>query len=482
MFTQCSNCHTVFQLSAEVLRAAGGQVRCGRCGEIFSALARLAEDASSFDTGESAYEMEERADSILETAVADQAAQAAPDASDEEDFDGSEIARLQVLDFTEEDLIDESPDDVSEGESGGDDAAMEFTLPPDELDRIFVDSRFGMPFPLEYAAAPMSSAAEIRPPPSPSPPVALAPPGVDSPLVEFAAPGKVAAPGGLMPPGEVAPPAGLTPPSGLTAPALPTAPADVAPLSGLTPAAKRAPPLAEDLSPLPDIEVISDETGTYDLRPPPQRSTVAFALWGGAAILSALLLIGQVVHRNREALTAHGPWAPALRLLYARMGAPLNDASNLAVYQLRQWGVTGDPTASVPGASVPGAGLPGAGQLGTSGLAGTVQTPADAAAAATLRVRASILNTSAQPQPFPLLRLTLANRYGTTLGARDFEPSEYMGRLIARAMSPGESVDAVLNILDPGREAEGFEVDVCLRVADKKIICANDAATAQNKP
>ena len=52
VFTQCSNCNTVFELSAEVLRAAGGQVRCGRCGEIFNALARLAEEASSFDMGE----------------------------------------------------------------------------------------------------------------------------------------------------------------------------------------------------------------------------------------------------------------------------------------------------------------------------------------------------------------------------------------------------------------------------------------------
>src|SRR5271155_3204027 len=53
VFTQCSKCETVFKLSAEVLRAAGGQVRCGKCGEGFNALARLAEDSSAFETGES---------------------------------------------------------------------------------------------------------------------------------------------------------------------------------------------------------------------------------------------------------------------------------------------------------------------------------------------------------------------------------------------------------------------------------------------
>ena len=69
MFTQCAKCETVFKLSAEVLRAAGGQVRCGRCGEVFNALARLAEDASAFSTGESPLEMETRADEILHSAV-----------------------------------------------------------------------------------------------------------------------------------------------------------------------------------------------------------------------------------------------------------------------------------------------------------------------------------------------------------------------------------------------------------------------------
>src|SRR5258707_15607581 len=68
VFTQCSKCETVFRLSAEALRAAGGQVRCGRCGEVFNALARLAEDATAFSAGESSLESETRADAILQSA------------------------------------------------------------------------------------------------------------------------------------------------------------------------------------------------------------------------------------------------------------------------------------------------------------------------------------------------------------------------------------------------------------------------------
>ena len=160
------------------------------------------------------------------------------------------------------------------------------------------------------------------------------------------------------------------------------------------------------------------------------------APWLIAAIASALLLIAQFVHHNREGLAA----------MFSKMGAPVSPASTLSVYQLRQWGVTGDP-----------------------------------AGEGTLRVRASILNTAAQLEPYPLLRVTLANRFGGSIGTRDFEPSEYLGKPTAKLLAPGERVDATMDILDPGKNAEGFEIDVCLRGADRKVSCANDAAPAQAK-
>jgi hypothetical protein len=191
----------------------------------------------------------------------------------------------------------------------------------------------------------------------------------------------------------------------------------------------------------PEIEVISDDT-TSGLLEAPQRRARSFALWLSAAVAAALLLVGQVVHHERGALTAHGPLAPLLRALYEGLGAPVGDVPDLAVYQLRQWGVTGE-----------------------------------AAGDSTLRVRASILNTTGRMQPFPLLRVTLANRFGASVGTRDFAPNEYLGKPIVRPLAPGEKVDAVLNIVDPGKEAEGFEIDVCLPGAGKRIVCANDAPT-----
>jgi hypothetical protein len=127
--------------------------------------------------------------------------------------------------------------------------------------------------------------------------------------------------------------------------------------------------------------------------------------------------------------------------MYGAMGSPLPLPSNLSAYQLRQWGVTGDPQAN--------------------GI---------------LRLRASILNAAPQLQPYPLLRVTLADRFGKSIGRRDFEPSEYMGKPTARLLAPGERADATLEILDPGKNAEGFEIDVCLRGVDKQVSCANDIA------
>src|SRR5580698_3745764 len=116
VFTQCSKCETVFRLSADVLRAAGGQVRCGKCGEIFNALAHLAEDPSAFTAVETEIELEFRADSILESpapmtpAVPPASPEAVPPESAEEFAPpGVEIARLQVLDWNDGD--DDEPDD-----------------------------------------------------------------------------------------------------------------------------------------------------------------------------------------------------------------------------------------------------------------------------------------------------------------------------------------------------------------------------------
>jgi predicted Zn finger-like uncharacterized protein len=476
LFTQCSKCETVFKLSAEVLRAAGGQVRCGNCGEVFNALARLAEDANAFAPQESSYDLESRADSILREPSPPHPAPE-PDTNDDFGTPGVEIARLQILDWNESDAEQPVTEDLDpEQAEPSSDPSLEFTLPPGELDRIFVESKKKQaattsppvplpddseefevditPVPIQNAppqtAAP-KPAAPAPQPMAPASPVRAAPAAA---APKPAAP-KPAAPAQAAPTPAAPKPAPAPPPVQSAAAAKARIPA-ATPVEAPQPAAEQ-PPHPEALAAatssafdVPDavrFEILSGMESAQPLHELSQSiRTPGLRRWVAAAIVFALLLAFQIVHHNREYLVAHGPFAGLLRALYAGAGAPVPSSANLAAYQLRQWGVSGDPAAD-----------------------------------GTLRVRASILNAAAQLEAFPLLRVTLANRFGTSIGARDFEPSEYLGKPTARYMNPGEQVDATMDILDPGKSAEGFEIDVCLRGADRKISCANDAVPAQSK-
>ncbi|MEX0899685.1 MAG: DUF3426 domain-containing protein [Gammaproteobacteria bacterium] len=44
MYTRCTECETLFRVTREQLNAARGQVRCGRCGNVFDALSSLHEE------------------------------------------------------------------------------------------------------------------------------------------------------------------------------------------------------------------------------------------------------------------------------------------------------------------------------------------------------------------------------------------------------------------------------------------------------
>ncbi len=358
MFTQCPQCETVFRLSADALGAAGGQVRCGRCGEVFDALKRLAEEPRMFAIGESTLELEARAEQILESLGVDSGA----------DADPAEVAEGEIPQIG---MQEAAPDA---------DRLLEFSLTPTDLDRIFIG-------------------------------------GVDT---GRSLSGDVQSPEELQViDAEYAREEGYETADDQ----------DAEDILDQEEAVEEAAPLQE---PQPEWEP------AFLARPEPQPRRWLLMV---ASILLALLLVGQIVHRNREWLASRGPLGGALRTLYASMGKPLPVPATLSGYQLRQWGASGDATAD-----------------------------------GSLRVRASILNTTAQMQPFPLLRVTLEDRFGAPIGTREFEPAEYSGKPLTRLLSPGERADATVEIPDPGKSAEGFELDVCLRGADGKIHCAGEQA------
>ena len=166
--------------------------------------------------------------------------------------------------------------------------------------------------------------------------------------------------------------------------------------------------------------------------------------WMMAACLTlAALLLGQWVHARRNQLATLSALNGPLTSLYAAVGQRLTPAWDLGAYEVRQRGAE----------------------------AGLDNSRA-------LLVRATISNRKSARQPLPYLRVTLQDRYGNRVAARDFTPREYL-RAEARHdgfINPGARVDTELQLLDNANNVVGFELDVCLPRTNDRLACSTDLA------
>jgi predicted Zn finger-like uncharacterized protein len=174
--------------------------------------------------------------------------------------------------------------------------------------------------------------------------------------------------------------------------------------------------------------------------PPPQR-----AGWLVGCIVLLLLLAAQLINHWRDALASTPLLSAPLASVYAQMGVPLDPHWNLGAYDVRQQGAAADPLDSH-----------------------------------VIRVRLSVANHEQRPQPAPLLRLTLLDRYGKPIAARDLTPTEYWpAGLPARTMlAHDERIDSEVALRDPAPDSASFELDVCLKSAGGVVHCAGDAPLA----
>lgn len=166
--------------------------------------------------------------------------------------------------------------------------------------------------------------------------------------------------------------------------------------------------------------------------------------WSVGTAVLVILLAGQIVNHYRHDLATHERLYKPLTRLYAALGVPLVPRWNLGAYDVRQLGAS-----------------------------------ADNANAGEITVRASVKNTAKQPQPLPLLRVTLQDRFGNRIAARDVPPKSYLPSAIPAStfLSAGQRVDAEMAFIDPGSNAVGFEIDACLPEPGGSIACANDTST-----
>lgn len=411
MYTQCPDCATVFRVTAEVLRTAHGEVRCGVCARSFNALLNLSEDP-------------------FQAAVPPEDAPEPGDSMTVEELPGGE--EIELSSANEIEALPEPPasgalpqpatQPAAEKPAGASDSSFEFHGSAQDLDRLFVIE--------EETAEESGPASAMRPPTAGEESAGALDDDLertdeypilvlderDEPEEPVAEEVVLESPQG----GDSA--AGTDPTSAYTAPRI------------LIPAEMRQ-RLAEEAS----VRAAGTAAfGIVEEAPGSPRWP-----WILAAALLVLVFVAQLVHGERKSLVQRPGIGPLLAQAYEFLGQPLTMPTDLAAYELRQWGAASDPA-----------------QLGR------------------LLLRASIVNRAKFAQPFPLLRLVLQDRFGATLGVRDIEPSDYLpGKTSSKLLGPGERTDAEIRIVDPGQEAVGFEMDVCLP-ADGGVQCAGQLATA----
>jgi hypothetical protein len=186
------------------------------------------------------------------------------------------------------------------------------------------------------------------------------------------------------------------------------------------------------------------ETGSlYMPRTPPPKPPPSLLLWSTFSLLLLLILSVQALHFWRNDLATRSDWVgQSMTRIYDMMALPLAPNWDLQGYNVRQLGAA------------------------TNG-------GADSA----LRVRISLTNRAQREQPYPVLRLTLLDRFSHRVAARDLQPHEYLhgGRAEAESMMPiGKEIESEVAVEDPGPNASSFELDVCI-VSQHGLRCAADA-------
>lgn len=459
MLTQCPNCQTTFRVTSEILRVAEGQVRCGRCQTQFDALERLIDEAQpGAEVQTSRFlrpprPMKRPDPSAIEVDE--------PDAQEDITLEGRHIeitGTYRVMDdasesgepqlrqeITEEwvEIEDLDPDPahdptaqtgtfepLSEEIHTQDEAAIEdaeYDADAATSDGILTDAIDDSLEDDSYRDNSYRAGAF----------------GERSPENDSFANDSFERPGYANK--AFANAARQAPPASDVKDVIARAAAAAAALRGAAPVGRNiepvfAPPRRRFAS--RGQSAAADELDILDPRAlaeerPPQAGIVK---WKWLIAPLVLVLIVQIVHHYRSDLARHPQIGAPLMNLYGALRLPLTPEWELHSYEIKQWGVLSDPAS--PG---------------------------------TLKVRASLTNRADFAQPYPLLKLVLEDRWGDQVRAREFEPSEYLGPSTAanRLLGPQQQATAIINIVDPGPDAEGFRFDVCLR-GRAGPVCAAD--------
>lgn len=474
MYTQCPECGTVFKVTPDVLRAARGVVRCGVCDATFNAVQSLSDQAATFKA-RAARQPAAAAGSPLPAGLSELHAKVAALQADEAGAaDIATTGRQRAL----------SVEDIDAAA----DADLEFDAASTDWNTVFVDAHrpASPPVDLDLSEAASSAAPDYELGNSPAPPPREPAPRPQAAAYEQLFRSTAAAAAGVQSRAGSGRPLPVQPPGAEYEAVDPLVPANPSPArrAGLAAAGRKAPDRQSQgtaVSPAPNgpartaepdlvadaVAGADDDAGIAalpaadpvfepaDAAPATQGRRLAPVeplgitmpepapphRYGWAVALLSLLLVLQVLHFEREAVAVLPFVGPVVQRMYEAAGNPIEPHWSLADYDVRQLGSAGD----------------------VSG---------------TLRVLARIQNRAVRAQPYPLLRVTILDRFETKIGRREFTPAEYLPsrRRPEGLLAPEQRVDADLLLEDPGTDAVSFELDLCL-YERSRLVCAQDERT-----
>lgn len=165
--------------------------------------------------------------------------------------------------------------------------------------------------------------------------------------------------------------------------------------------------------------------------------------WAVAAAAALVTLSAQAVHHFRSDIAANSTFGPWITATYEAIGVTLTPAWDVHQYEILDWVATAEPNARGLGS---------------------------------LKITARIKNLGPLSQPYPSVQLRLKDRWEDAVGSRMFSPAEYLPADVPRGrlMSPGETARAEIEVVDPGPDAYGFELDVCIEVEASLVTCGTD--------
>ncbi|RZV38211.1 MAG: DUF3426 domain-containing protein [Chromatiales bacterium] len=160
-----------------------------------------------------------------------------------------------------------------------------------------------------------------------------------------------------------------------------------------------------------------------------------------AGIILLVLVLGvQYVHQSRDTLATIPAFNNVIGPLYRALGKPLSP----------EWDITGWRFEATKGSTDEGD--------------------------ENLTIYSRVGNKSDKPLPYPLIGISLTDRFEETIGSRVLDPADYLTNDLdpRKLVEPGNTFNAVITIESPDVAAASFRLRACYRTADARLRCKDD--------